>query len=108
MFRFYRSKEASVWDLTLPAGPSRLESSPPAAPAGCMFQNLISRRFRIPLRRGRLFNQRDNAGSPSVVIVNEAFAKKYWPKADPVGQRIIIGKGMGPDFAEGPRDASVW
>jgi len=60
--------------------------------------------LEIPLRRGRLFNQRDSGASPSVVIINEAFAKKYWPKADPIGQRIEIGKGMGPDFAESPRE----
>jgi putative ABC transport system permease protein len=60
--------------------------------------------LEIPLRRGRAFNERDSAASPPVVIINEAFAKKYWPKADPIGQRIEIGRGMGPDFAEGPRE----
>ena len=60
--------------------------------------------LEIPLRRGRLFNERDTKNSPPVVIVNEAFAKKYWPKASAVGERIEIGKGMGPDFAEGPRE----
>ncbi len=60
--------------------------------------------LEIPLRRGRLFNERDTAVSPSIVILNEAFAKKYWPKEDPIGQRIEIGRGMGPDFAEGPRE----
>jgi putative ABC transport system permease protein len=60
--------------------------------------------LEIPLRRGRLFNDRDTGASPSVVIVNEAFAKKYWPKGEPLGQRIEIGKSMGPDFAEAPRE----
>jgi predicted permease len=60
--------------------------------------------LEISLRRGRLFNDRDTSAAPSVVIINEAFAKKYWPKGDPLGQRIEIGKGMGPDFAEGPRE----
>jgi len=60
--------------------------------------------LEIPLRRGRVFNQRDTARAPSVMIINEAFAKKYWPKGEPIGQRIEIGKGMGPNFAEGPRE----
>jgi predicted lysophospholipase L1 biosynthesis ABC-type transport system permease subunit len=30
-------------------------------------------------------------------------AKKYWPKEDPLGQQIIIGKGVGPEFEEPPR-----
>jgi predicted lysophospholipase L1 biosynthesis ABC-type transport system permease subunit len=38
-----------------------------------------------------------------VVILNEAFAKKYWPKGDPLGQSILIGKGLGPEFDEPPR-----
>jgi predicted permease len=60
--------------------------------------------LEIPLRRGRLFNERDSGASPPVVIINEAFAKKYWPNADPIGRRIEIGKEMGPDFAERPRE----
>ncbi len=61
--------------------------------------------LEIPLRRGRLFGERDTASAPGVVVVNEAFAKRYWPKGDdPLGQQIEIGKGMGPDFAEGPRE----
>jgi putative ABC transport system permease protein len=60
--------------------------------------------LEIPLHRGRVFNQRDGKGNPPVVIVNDAFAKKYWPKQDAIGQRIEIGKGMGPEFAEGLRE----
>jgi predicted permease len=60
--------------------------------------------LEIPLRRGRLFGERDTAASPSVVVVNEAFAKKYFPTGDSLGQQIAIGKGMGPDFTEAPRE----
>src|SRR5262249_5842471 len=60
--------------------------------------------LEIPLRRGRLFGERDGASAPGVVVVNEAFAKRYWPKGDPLGQRLEIGKGMGPDFAEPARE----
>jgi ABC-type antimicrobial peptide transport system permease subunit len=38
-----------------------------------------------------------------VVIINQAMAKKFWPKENPVGQQIIIGKGVGPEFEEPPR-----
>jgi putative ABC transport system permease protein len=31
-------------------------------------------------------------------------AAQYWPKEDPIGQVIVIGKGMGPDFEEAPRE----
>lgn len=43
----------------------------------------------IPLLRGRNFTVRDTLSAPPVAIVNEAFARKYWPGADPVGQRLL-------------------
>ena len=44
--------------------------------------------LKIPLRSGRLFNDTDRAGSPLVVIVNDAFVKKYLPGENPLGQSI--------------------
>jgi len=44
--------------------------------------------MRIPLRSGRLFNDTDRAGSPLVVIVNDTFAKKYFPGENPIGQSV--------------------
>ncbi len=59
--------------------------------------------FKIPLLRGRLFTDGDAGAAARCVIVNEAMAKKYWPKEDAVGQVIVIGKGLGPQFEEPPR-----
>ncbi|MGH9619111.1 MAG: ABC transporter permease, partial [Bryobacteraceae bacterium] len=59
--------------------------------------------FRIPLIRGRFFNAHDNATSAPVVIINQALVKQLWPKSDPLKDRIIIGKGVGPNFADQPR-----
>jgi predicted permease len=59
--------------------------------------------LHIPLLRGRTFDLRDTGNSDRVVIINEALAKKYWPQADPLGQRMTIGQGLGADFAEGSR-----
>ncbi|HEY1898155.1 MAG TPA: ABC transporter permease [Terracidiphilus sp.] len=44
--------------------------------------------FRIPLLRGRDFTENDNAEAPSVDLINEAFARKFFPDQDPVGQHI--------------------
>jgi putative ABC transport system permease protein len=60
--------------------------------------------LEIPTLRGRVFNDRDTKSSPPVAAVNEAFAKRFWPKGDALGERIEIGKGMGPDFAENARE----
>ncbi|HEY1810415.1 MAG TPA: ABC transporter permease, partial [Acidobacteriaceae bacterium] len=59
--------------------------------------------FRIPILSGRDFTEQDTGSSPLVVLINETMAKKYWPKGSPVGQQILIGKGVGPQFTEGPR-----
>jgi predicted permease len=59
--------------------------------------------FKIPILRGREFTDRDTATAPGVVLINEALAKQYFPKENPVGQQIVIGKGVGPQFEEGPR-----
>ncbi|MGI9071374.1 MAG: ABC transporter permease [Bryobacteraceae bacterium] len=59
--------------------------------------------FKIPLLRGRLLNERDTNNSARVLIINQAMAKKYWPKEDALGQVITIGKGLGPQFNDPPR-----
>jgi predicted permease len=44
--------------------------------------------MRVPLRRGRFFDDRDTAESSKVVIVDERLARRFWPGADPVGRRM--------------------
>jgi putative ABC transport system permease protein len=56
--------------------------------------------FRIPILRGREFTDADTGSSPGVVIINEAFEKQYFAKENPIGQQILIAKGMGPPFEE--------
>jgi predicted permease len=60
--------------------------------------------FKIPILRGRDFRESDDGGAPGVVIINDAMAKKFWPKENPVGQQIVIGKGVGPEFDEPARE----
>ncbi|HEY3987834.1 MAG TPA: ABC transporter permease [Acidobacteriaceae bacterium] len=58
--------------------------------------------FKIPLLRGRMFAEQDNGAAPGVVIINEAMAKQFWPKGDPLKDRLLIAPGPGP-FAEPAR-----
>ncbi|HEX5724423.1 MAG TPA: ABC transporter permease, partial [Longimicrobiaceae bacterium] len=51
--------------------------------------------MRIPLRRGRAPTARDGAGSPPVVVINEALARRLWPGEDPLGKRLACCKGAG-------------
>jgi predicted permease len=47
--------------------------------------------MEIPLVAGRLFDERDAADSPGVVIVDERFAREFWPRGDAVGKRVRHG-----------------
>jgi predicted permease len=44
--------------------------------------------LRIPLLRGRDFAETDRIDSPPVCIVNESFARRFWPGQDPLGKRV--------------------
>ncbi|CAN5878846.1 hypothetical protein BH23GEM9_BH23GEM9_08660 [soil metagenome] len=50
----------------------------------------------IPLIRGRLFEARDHADAP-LVVVNETFARVHFPGEDPIGQRIAYDRTAGPE-----------
>jgi len=54
------------------------------------------RTMRIPLLAGRDFDRHDREGSPPVALVNQAFARRFWPGLAAVGRRVR----RGPGFAE--------
>jgi len=58
--------------------------------------------FRIPVKRGRAFTDRDTAAGPPVVIINEAMARQFWKDGDPLSERLIIGRGIMREFATEP------
>ncbi|HEY8063013.1 MAG TPA: ABC transporter permease, partial [Gemmatimonadales bacterium] len=51
--------------------------------------------MRIPLRRGRLFDARDERSAPEAVIVNESYARRVFGGTDPIGQRVRAGPEIG-------------
>ncbi|MGA9995520.1 MAG: ABC transporter permease [Pyrinomonadaceae bacterium] len=51
--------------------------------------------MRIPLVKGRYFNEHDKKDEPNAVIVNEAMAQKFWPNEDPLGKRLKSGGDKG-------------
>jgi putative ABC transport system permease protein len=62
--------------------------------------------FKVPILRGRAFSERDDAAAPGVVIINQAMAKRVWPgypaSHDPLGERLIIGRGVRPEYDHDP------
>ncbi|MGE5209315.1 MAG: ABC transporter permease [Alphaproteobacteria bacterium] len=49
------------------------------------------RALQTPLIKGRFFTDADKTDAPPVIIVNQAFAKKFWPNEDALGKRIVMG-----------------
>src|SRR6266545_776111 len=49
----------------------------------------------IPLRGGRLLDERDRAGAPGAVLISESFAKRKFPNQTPIGQRVRVGADVG-------------
>jgi predicted permease len=52
----------------------------------------------IPIERGRDIVAADRPGAPDVVIVNQAFARRFWPGQDPIGQRIRMPRSGTREF----------
>jgi predicted permease len=52
--------------------------------------------MRVPLLRGRAFTDLDNQTAPSVAIVNQTLADKYWPHQEPLGKSFSLKTATGP------------
>ncbi|MFN0068969.1 MAG: ADOP family duplicated permease, partial [Limisphaerales bacterium] len=85
------------WGMSVESveGFERAENDPP--PLGEV--NLVSpdyfRTLGIPVLRGRTFTSTDAPGGPPVVMVNEAFVKRYFGGQDPVGKHVYQHVGEG-------------
>jgi putative ABC transport system permease protein len=82
----------------------------------CLVTSDYFRAMDIPLKRGRYFNDRDDRSSVAgkdlskldefekdmagmnAIVIDEEFARRYWPNEDPVGKRIAMGSEKNPMF----------
>jgi predicted permease len=51
--------------------------------------------MQIPLQRGRFLNRHDDEHSPLVVVIDDVFARKFFPGHDPIGKRIHLAYNSG-------------
>jgi len=62
--------------------------------AATAIYNPVSEQFfallEIPLLRGRRFTEQDGPAGAPVAVVNQAFARRYFPREDPIGRRILL------------------
>jgi predicted permease len=61
------------------------------------------RTMRIPIRSGRLFDGRDTATSPEVVLINERTAQRFFAGLDPIGLQIRVSAQLGRHVRSGPK-----
>jgi putative ABC transport system permease protein len=58
------------------------------------FRNVMSNYFDvmgIPLVRGRVLEDRDEGSTLNPVLIDQGFAQRFWPGADPIGKRFKVG-----------------
>jgi predicted permease len=63
--------------------------------------------LKLPLRKGRVFTNHDDYGATNVVVVNEAFARKFFPQQDPIGQHVRDSKRTATDSARIATDSEI-
>jgi putative ABC transport system permease protein len=84
-----------------------VDGRPPLPPGSSQSTNYYSvsadyfKAMGIPLRRGRVFTERDTEGSPPVAVINETMAQKIFPNEDPIGKRITFDdRNKNPEWFE--------
>ncbi len=78
-------------------GQHRPEDDPTPVDATYVDANYF-RAVGVPIVEGRAFDENDREGSPGVVIVNEAFVKRFWPNESALGKRIFTENFDGPSY----------
>jgi len=72
-----------------------IESEPlPDGDATVRYSSIAPDYFKVlgaQIRRGRDFDDHDEAKSRGVAIINEALARRYFPDSDPIGKKIVLG-----------------
>jgi putative ABC transport system permease protein len=95
--------QAMSTSAALPLTPKRLT---PVLPEGQPEKPLAERPFiiieaispgwfatlHVPIHSGRDFTAADKIGSPNVIIINEALARRFFPNENPIGRHIVMGR----------------
>src|SRR6266852_7500972 len=95
--------QAAATSAALPLTPKRIT---PILPEGQPEKPLAERPFiiveaispgwfstlHVPMHSGRDFTPADKVGSPNVVIINEALARRFFPNQNPIGRHIVVGR----------------
>ena len=97
---FFQPKSPGVFNFSIDGKPDLPGVHPRVATPEPITPNFFQA-LRTPLLRGRVFDEHDVHGpssewNPSVVIINETLARRYFPNEEPVGKRIKFGDSTSP------------
>src|SRR6516162_2641952 len=79
----------SDWSFAIEGRPSNKNSPSPDEEKRQVSPNYF-RALETPLIQGRVFTEADKADAQPVIIVNQAFARKFWPNENALGKRITF------------------
>src|SRR5262249_34134796 len=78
------------WFYSIPGFPTPAQGEVPVA-----FYTMADPEYfstmQMPLREGRGFTEADGGNAPPVMVVNDAFARKWWPREPAVGHQVKFG-----------------
>jgi predicted permease len=85
-------------NITTPSDSFTIDAAPPA-PGDAHPRSLwvavspeYAAAMKIAIRRGRFIDETDRPGSTPVVVISQRLADRYWPHADPIGQRLTFDR----------------
>lgn len=78
------------WFYSIPGRPVPAQNEMPIP----LFNSAAAGYFqmrRIPVLQGRKFNATDRAAGPQIAVINETFARTWWPNESSIGHQIKVG-----------------
>jgi putative ABC transport system permease protein len=89
--------------------PMTIEGRPDASEGGSEWRGVSAAYFEtlgLPLVRGRAFTEAEARAGLPVILVNEAFAKRWFPDGDALGEHVLVGHFRGEPISPSWSDPS--
>jgi putative ABC transport system permease protein len=102
-----RDNRPAIQSFAIFGRPVALEGERPTAEHNAITPDYL-RTLGMRLLRGRDFTEADTLEAPGVVLVNESFARRYFPTEDPLGQHVTMESAPGPLSATNVYGSPVW
>jgi putative ABC transport system permease protein len=81
------STDSSHWPVAIEGQPAASVAEQPQVQTLVISPGYLAT-LRVPVLRGRDFAETDTSDRPSVLLVSESMARRFWPDQDPIGRRL--------------------